>query len=440
MAEPLHSTFSASGADRWCLCPGSIVLSAGAPRTTSQYAAEGTVAHLVLTFALQQGKSAAEFIGQEYAADGFTFTVDEDMARHVQVCIDYVHDLKGEDGVVLVDQRVNYAKYLGVPEGQAWGTADVIIVRGDEVIVVDFKYGQGVEVSAGYDAPSSPADEPQRHPNRQMALYALGVVDLVESTLGDKPTRVRLAISQPRISVKPSEYDLSVEELEAWGYGEARSAACSVVNAQATAALGESADPNWSPTFLSPGEKQCRFCPAKATCPALRNEVANETTGVTPASPDEFANLTPIDPLMFPSESWLSAALSKVDLIEDWCKAVRAEVERRLLAGEPVPGFKLVQGKRGSRQWNDPDAAEKLLRETFRLPIEKAYDMKLISPTSAEKLAKAGDIGPRQWPKAQSLIVQPEGKTHVAPVTDPRPAIDVKPVADEFQPVAEDLA
>ena len=84
---------------------------------------------------------------------------------------------------------------------------------------------------------------------------------------------------------------------------------------------------------------------------------------------------------------WLAACLGKVDLIEDWCKAVRAEVENRLASGQEVPGYKLVAGKRGNRAWGDPVAVEDLLKNRFRLKTEEMYDFKLISPTSAEKLA-----------------------------------------------------
>jgi hypothetical protein len=99
----------------------------------------------------------------------------------------------------------------------------------------------------------------------------------------------------------------------------------------------------------------------------------------------------------------------------------------------------LVAGKRGNRQWANPDEAEKVLREQFRLPVEKAYDLKLISPTSAEKLAKAGEIGPRQWAKVIPLIVQKDGAPSVAPAADSRPAITVQPVADAFDVQVGDL-
>ncbi len=404
-------------------CPGKHVLEAGMPNSTSKYAAEGTAAHQVLTWALQENLPASAFIGRLIEADGFAFEVDDDMARHVQVCVDYVADLRGDDGVVFADIRVNYSQYLGTPEDEAWGTADVIVARGIELIVVDFKYGMGVEVSA--------------EANPQMSLYALGALQAYHGLVADFE-RIRMAISQPRLSVKPSEYDMSVEDLEAWGRSTARSAVLTCRNAERT--RHEDDETRWQELFLRPTEKGCKFCRAKATCPALRNEVTYQVASVTPATPEEFAEL--VEPALDKTSAhpdYISVALSKVDLIEDWCKAVRAEAERRLLAGAPVPGYKLVQGKRGSRAWSDPKAAEELLK-TFRVKIEDMYDLKLISPTSADKLAKAEVIGKRQWPKLQTLITQPDGKPHVAPVSDSRPALDIRPVAEDFATVTDDLA
>lgn len=424
MTEAAHSRWSASKFESLMLCPGKIVLEAGKPNSTSKYAAEGTAAHQVLTWALQEDRPAAAYIGRVIEADGFTFEVDEDMARHVQVCVDYVNDLKGDDGTIFADSRVNYAQYLDTPEAEAWGTADVIVARGTELIVVDFKYGMGVEVSA--------------EKNPQMSLYALGALQAYHGLVTDFET-VRMAISQPRIKSAPSEYDITVDEIEAWGRGAARSAVNSCKMAQQT-----HHDEAWRGAFLRPGEKQCKFCKAKATCPALRTEVIDGTFDKQPASPDEFADMTPLsvgDAGMHTDVQWLAACLSKADLIEDWCKAIRAEAEKRLLAGAPVPGYKLVQGKRGARQWADAKVAEETLK-TMRIKLEDMYDFKLISPTSAEKLHKAEVIGPRQWPKVQALFTQSEGKPHVAPVYDSRPALVVTPVVDDFTDVtpADDLA
>lgn len=410
------------------------MLQQGKPRGASIYSAEGTAAHHVLTLCLQQNVDAAHFKGDKVGVDDmgrvvlddrrpeWTFDVDDDMVEAVQCCIDYVKAAAGDDGTIVADRRVNYSRYLDVPEADAWGTADVIILRGDEIIVVDYKHGMGVEVSAGE----------RDRPNPQMALYALGAL----AEFGDIAdfSRVRLVISQPRIKRAASEFDLSVEELEAWGYGAARSSVATCLNA-----TDGPQDERWQEVFLRPGEKQCKFCSAKATCPALRDEVA-DTLGISAAAPDEFAgeSVSPADANSV--AEWLAACLSKVDLIEDWCKAVRAEADRRLQAGEPVPGFKLAQGKRGPRQWSSADAAETLLK-SMRLKMEEMYNFKVISPTDAEKLHKAGTIGPRQWPKVQEIITQSDGKLHVAPDSDPRQAVVVTATASDFDDMtASDLA
>jgi hypothetical protein len=426
MSEAAHSLWSASKFESIMLCPGKIVLEEGKPNSTSKYAAEGTAAHQVLTWALQEERPAHAYIGRVIEADGFIFEVDMDMANHVQVCVDYANDLKGDDGTIFADIRVNYSSYLDTPEHEAWGTADVIVARGTELIVVDFKYGMGVEVDA--------------EKNPQMSLYGLGALQAYHGLVADFET-VRMAISQPRIKSAPSEWDCSVEELETWGRSTARSAVVSCKNA--TLHVG-GIPGEWEKVYLRPSEKACKFCRAKATCPKLRTEVIDGTFDRQPASPDEFADMTPLsvgDAGIHSDVQWVAACLTKVDLIEDWCKAIRAEAERRLLAGAPVPGYKLVQGKRGARQWTDAKVAEETLK-TMRVKLEDMYDFKLISPTTADKLAKAGTIGPRQWPKLQGLITQSEGKPHVAPVSDSRPALVVTPVVDDFTDVTpvDDLA
>lgn len=419
------------------LCPGSHVLQQGKPRRSSQYAAEGTAAHQVLTWALQESRPAAAYIGRVIEADGFTFTVDEDMAGHVQVCIDYVTDAAGDEGVIFADIRVNYSQYLDTPELEAWGTADVIIARGDELIVIDFKYGMGVEVSA------------ERNP--QMSLYALGALQAYQGLVADFE-RVRMVISQPRIKKAASEFDIPVEELETWGRSTARSAVNTCRNASDL--RGINGEVLWSETFLRPGEKQCKFCSAKAECPASRAEVVGTVFEALPASPDEFAELNPAplseDP-HYDGADWLATCLSKVDLIEDWCKAIRAETERRLLAGESVPGYKLVQGKKGARQWESEEAAKEVLK-SIRLRDDQVYDFSVKSPAQIAKLGPALDkngaikpikdgdpkpvIGPRQWPRVAAIIKQSQGKPHVAPVDDPRPALEIKPVVDDFESLA----
>ena len=413
-----HSTFSASAASRWLACPGSIVLSAGMVSSSSRHAAEGTVAHGLLEQYLVRSTHPASALGSVVSQDGHDITVDQDMIDALVIAIGHIDEMTRAADMRRAETRVNYSKWLRVPTEQGFGTADIIAVFAEqrELLVGDLKFGRGVEVSAVE--------------NEQMMLYAGGAL-LEMDALGIDIDTVRMAIFQPRISHAPSEWAVTRTDLETWLTGRARSGASSVRLAQQT-----SRDSNWDDAFLSAGEKQCRWCPAKATCPALRSEVAQTVNGG--AEPDDITD--EFEPVAVDSHDdpvVLASCLSKVDMIEDWCKAVRAEAERRLQAGDKVPGYKLVQGKRGARAWSDEALAEDVLRKQMRLTVEEAYNLKLITPPQAEKLHKAGTIGPRQWPKLQSLITQSEGKPHVAPESDPRPAITVQPVADAFEVQAD---
>lgn len=440
MAEPAHSLISASGFKAIRLCHGKLAMEKGKPDSTSQYAAWGTVAHDWAAQLLQSDPKLARAISydEEVECEGFTIVKSEEMAECVNVYLGHVRDYLGDDGYLMVESRLNYSRYLGVRHDQAWGTGDAVILRGDEIIVIDLKTGMGVQVDA--------------EQNDQMSLYGLGALDQF-GDLGDFK-RVRLVVSQPRINVKPSEWDCTVDELLAWAKDEAQPAAVAALLAIQAFKPG---DLDWEATYLTPAEDSCRFCKAKATCPALRGVVHAEISagGLTASTPDEF-----LDEVVMPGKddtaAWLSASLKKVDLIEDWCKAIRAETERRMLAGEEVPDFKLVQGKRGNRQWEDAKAAEEMLK-TFRLKQEQMYDLSLKSPTQIAKLGPKFDIdgnivppkpgepepviGKRQWPKLKALITQKDGKTHVAPASDPRPAIQVTPAVDDFADVtADDIA
>lgn len=419
----LHSKFSASAASRWLACPGSIVLSAGLPDTGNQYSRGGTAEHTVLEHCVKHGTHPGHYVfehGGVVIVDGHEVGIVGEPSEMVASALKHIDEMVAGADIVQAETRINYSQWLGVPEADGFGTADLTAVFAEarELLVGDYKGGRGVVVDA--------------EGNEQMMLYAGGKL-LEMDDLGVEIDHVRLVIFQPRVSDAPSEWRISRADLEAWLNGRARSGATSVQLAEQTAR-----GPDWDEAFLSPGEKQCRFCKAKATCPALRAAVAETVSGSAPATPDEFADLGVT--LIGDDNAWLAACLTQAPMIEEWLKAVRAEVERRLLAGDAVPGYKLVQGKQGNRAWADETKAEEMLK-TFRLKVEEMYDLKLISPTTAEKLVKAEVIGPRQWKKAEALITRSAGKPSVAPITDKRDALVVTPVADEFEsspPVVED--
>jgi hypothetical protein len=133
-------------------------------------------------------------------------------------------------------------------------------------------------------------------------------------------------------------------------------------------------------------------------------------------------------PDMQTGDNYLSMAMAKVGLVEDWCKGVRAEVERRLLAGQKIDGFKLVEGRKGNRKWANEAEVEALFK-SFRLRGDDMYDRSLISPTKAEKLFKNN---PKRWEKVEALTSRSDGKPSVAFASDKRSAMTVQSVADDF--------
>lgn len=406
MSEAAHSKYSASAAKRWMNCPGSMVLSAGLVDSGSKYAAEGTLAHSAAEEILRTGVLAE------------TQGVDGDMIANVGVYVANINQY-ATDAEVLVEQRLNYSKALGVATDEAWGTADAVILKGNEIQVHDLKYGQGELVSA--------------EDNEQMQLYALGALDAFDGLAGDF-SHVRMVIHQVRVDKRPQEWDIPVTQLQQFGV-KAKQAAHLVKAAEFSKLAvdaGQKTQEEWEADYLNPGEGQCRWCRAKATCPALRDMVAATIVNVTPATPEEFDDLTVPnvkEHLSVVDNAWLAASMGKAKLIEDWLKGVRAEVERRLLAGTPIPGYKLVQGRQGDRSWRNADEAEQLLK-SFRLKEAEMYKFSLISPTKAEEVLKES---PKRWKKAQELIERKPGGPSVAPATDKREALVITPTMDEFE-------
>lgn len=401
MTEAAHATLSPSGAERWSTCPASVQLEAGYPDTSSAHADEGTAAHAVAEMALREGKDAMAYKGRRIdIRAGKTVEVTADMATEVQKYVDYVRYVS-EGHELLLEQRLNINRW--VPE--AFGTSDAVILRtDDELHVCDLKFGRGVRVGA--------------EENKQMILYALGALDQFAVLMDFE--RVRMTIYQPRLN-HVSEWAITVDELRERG--------ARLKEAADRAYLYVGSDTPPAPSDFTPSEKACRFCKAHAACPAKSAEVVVTVSRNVKATPDDFEVMAPQADLPAPD---LGVLMGRVDEVEAWCKAVRAETERRLLMGDQVDGWKLVQGRAGARKWTSETDAEELLKG-MRLKSDEMYDKKVISPTSAEKLLKET---PRRWAKAQTLITKSEGSPSVAPASDKRPALVIKPTADDFDDVS----
>jgi hypothetical protein len=349
-------------------CPGSVKAEEGLGDKTSSFAEEGTMAHNLMELALVTGKPC-----REYSVYG------PEMIENVQTYVDYVESLKLPGDTLLVEERVDFSEW--VPGG--FGTADTVLVGDHRIHIVDLKYGKGVSVYA------------ERNP--QAMLYALGAYAGF-GWMGDIKS-VEISIVQPRLD-NISEWEISVTDLLKFGE-EARQAAADTLNPNAPRA---------------PGEKQCKFCKAKADCPALY-KLTSDTL---------MADFDQIDEAPQPhklTEAQLRAALENKTLIEAWLASVELTVKQRILEGGAFEGFKLVEG-RAVRKWSDEDVAGVRLAQL--VGDHAAYVRKLISPAQAEKL-----LGKAKKGLIEDIVAKPRGAATLAKQSDPRP--EIQPTEMDFQ-------
>lgn len=399
-----HAILAPSAADRWMVCQGSIAKTIDIPNKDNEYSIEGTDYHEVAAVCLETDTNAMDYVGHPMLSGAL---VTEENAKALQKYIDLVRTYRDSEGggVLKVEDVVPLEWLTG--EKDAEGTSDASILRQDpELVVVDLKFGRGVAVSAVN--------------NRQLKIYALGV--LQKHSMFTEYDNVRLVISQPRLD-SVSEWVISVKELLEFA-DEVKRASKPILERLANRSL---------PMLpLSPDEKACRFCLAKATCEALEQHVEqtlvsgfiNEETG----KGELKLEAKTLKPVISVSGQRLGNLMSRVELMEDFIKAVRAEVEIELLAGREVEGYKLVQGKKGNRAWSDSDAVAELFKK-YRMKKDEMYDMSLISPTTAETFFSDQ---PTRWKEVKEHITQAEGKPSVAKASDKRPALVLNKLEDGF--------
>lgn len=240
-----------------------------------------------------------------------------------------------------------------------------------------------------------------------------------------KLTTIQMVIIQPRIN-NVSEWEISINKLLDFA-GAAEEAIEKAEEAKAYwDEEGKSAD-EWANLYLQPSEKGCKWCKAKGNCPALAAECMQELAIVAdidglpnleenlPKAIDEGLKLLPA--LDFETVVKLYSAIDKIEL---WVEAIRARTMYDMLNGRKHDDFKLVKGKAGHRKWKDELQAEKFLK-ALRFKKEEMFDMKVISPTSAEKLLKDK---PRALDKLGDLVTRNDGKITIAPRSDKRPPLD----------------
>lgn len=361
-----HALLSASSAHRWLACPPSAVAAEMYSTEDTEFTQEGTLAHEVAEW-VASGKSKDTHLDK-----GLDEGITLEMLECAQGYRDYIQEqIKTDTATVLLEQRVDFSPW--VPDG--FGTADCIIIQGDTLEVIDYKFGKGVAVSA--------------EDNPQMKLYGLGALN--DYGFACDVSKVRLHIFQPRIN-NISVDELTVEELTEWAENTVKPIAVKAAKGEGEYLAGE----------------HCRFCPHAGRCRTLTKTCTEliKTHGfestVEVLAPWEVAEVLRMS--------------SQVSL---WLKSVKDQALTTLLNGGEIPGYKVVEGKLGDRKWTDEiQIVETLKKAGYQL--NDITETKLLSPAAMDK-----SIGKKKVAELLTeFISRAPGAPTVVLETDKRPKYD----------------
>ena len=368
-----HALLSASSAHRWLNCPPSAVAAEAYVNEGSDFTREGTLAHEVaeITARRRIPQLYPDIDAMEYPA-GY----DKEMADCAEGYADYIlEQIHGDDALVMLEQRVDFSPW--VPDG--FGTADCIIIQGNTMDVIDYKYGKGVAVSA--------IDNPQE------MCYGLGAMN--DYGFAYDIEKVRLHIYQPRIN-NISVHEMTVDELADWAGEVLKPAADQAAQGKGKYSAGS----------------HCKFCPHAGRCREL-TKVCTEHVNTH--------GLKAKVPVLAPFE--VAEILAMEPMISLWLKRVKDQALSSMLHGEQVPGYKVVAG-RGSRTWaDDLEAADALKAAGYSQ--KDITETKLLSVAQMEKA-----LGKKKVAElVGGHILAHTGAPTIALETDKRPVYNP---ADEF--------
>lgn len=335
---------------------------------------------------------------------------DEEMGEYITEYVDLIKSYADERGAenILIEERVSaWIPLTGEHEGETYevrGSTDcsVLPTQADPTLVVtDLKYGNGIDVEV---------DE-----NSQARIYALGVLDTLvddEGALTVPVGDIVYHIVQPRLGGIKT-WSETLDDLLDWRD--------EVLSPGLTQAL-------YGGGGFNPSETACQWCPARGRCAALAEQrltSAAELFNVIVEA--EYAD----GPGAFPETGTLAndrlgSLLAQIEGLTKIKDDIKSEVQRRLLRGEEVPGYQLVNYT-PPRTWNDE--AVTYLKDEADLWTEP----QLLSPTQA--LATIQKMRGKDSPLLSVIeqhIIHHDKKPVVAREGDRRKPWTGKPVEDMF--------
>lgn len=365
-----HAILSASASSRWIACPPSAKLNAEIPDVTTDYAREGTCAHELAEYKVNKllGIDAPD------PTENLDF-YDEEMAECTESYAQYIAEQisKYSDPVVMVEQRLDFSKY--VPDG--FGTGDCIIVADEALIVIDYKHGKGVAVSAEH--------------NSQMMLYALGALELFDSLYDIK--EICMVIFQPRLE-NVSGFTMPVTDLLDWAENTLRPTAELAAKGEGEFCAGE----------------HCRFCKVKAIC---RKRAEYNLM----LAQYDFAPAATLE------DNEIEAILEKADTLMAWASDVKEYALSQAIAGKQWTGYKVVEGK-SNRKYTDEAKVAEAVKAAGKNPYGEP---EVLGITAMTKLLG----GKKKFEEVLGeLVYKPQGKPTLVPASDER---------KEWNPAQEDF-
>jgi hypothetical protein len=368
-----HADLSPSAAKQWLNCTPSVRASEYIPKSDSEFAIEGTLAHKLAEIMLKShlGIISEIFFENELIKIKADPIFRSNMLSYVSSYVSFVleeyykNKALDESTTIELETLVDLSAYI--PE--SFGSADVIIKTLDTIIVIDLKYGFGVAVEAEH--------------NPQLMLYGLGAY-LNNSLYYSKRDKVRMIINQPRLD-SVSEYTITIEELLTWA---------DEIKDKATQAYEGTGD-------FEAGS-HCKFCALRGRCKA-RSEL--------------YLNLYK---KAIMDEVSLSEVLTMKDEISNWLTHVYEDALQRMMLGEKLEGFKIVEGKSKRKYASKSEVEKRLLKEGYN-QTDIFEEPKLIDITAMEGLLTKK----RFKELLAGVVVKEPGKPVIAKVEDRREEIRV---------------
>ena len=252
-----HTVASPSALHRLMRCPGSAVLCKSVPEQSSKYAEEGTLFHSVMEYILKSklGEQVTNKWIRMYIETYSTIVLEKEAVDEMVDCVQGAIQWFNLN-FVNANQIIAETRLPMYYSDRDYGTADVIVLFDDRLVIVDWKYGKGVDVS------------PNNNP--QLISYAVSALKYLSSQHIDirKFKEIETIIYQPRI--------YTGETVKSYKYAMQELVQQSKIIKEAVdkvyALYSKSANSKIVKENLSASEEACKFCPAKMICKAYAKQ------------------------------------------------------------------------------------------------------------------------------------------------------------------------